>query len=260
VDVDVLVHSSHAVTAGDRLAAVGWSAPAKPDRWRLVETHAMALSGLGMPSLDLHWRLQEEADDPAGETALWERARPAKLAGVATHILDPADQLLHVVAHGARWRPDGSLRWLADGWVVIQRGDLDWDRFVAEARRRRLTLAAREALCRLGNLLEVPVPGDVVSALRATPTRRLERWRHRASSTAPDERGPLQAFALHHARYRRLVDAGLVRGGVRDLLGVVAREWGLEGVWSVPHQALLRGVRRARRLAGRGRPIRRRRS
>jgi hypothetical protein len=250
-DVDVLVRSGDAVAAVDRLTALGWSAPSRPDPWRLAEMHAMALSGQGMPSLDLHWRLQEEAEDSAGETTLWERARPAELAGVATHVLDPADQLLHVVAHGARWRPDGSLRWVADAWVVMRSGELDWDRFVAEARRRRLTPAAGEALTRLRKLLDGPVPGDVVAALRTTPTRRLERWRHRASSTAPEERGPIQAFALHHARYRRLVEAGLVRAGLGGLLTAVSREWGLRGPWSVPYHALLRGARRAAQLLGR---------
>jgi hypothetical protein len=135
---------------------------------------------------------------------------------------------------------------------VVQRGGpLDWDRLVAEARRRRLTLAVREALVLLRDLVEFPVPTEVVRALGEARTTPFERREHRAWSCRPEQRGPIQAFALHHARYRRLVEAGLVRAGLGGLLTAVSREWGLRGPWSVPYHALLRGARRAAQLLGR---------
>ncbi len=257
-DVDVLVRSADAGAAFERLATLGWSGEPRPDAWTLAEKHSAPFTREGSPPLDLHWRLLEDAEDAAGEAGLWERARPAGLAGLASRVLDPADQLLHVVAHGMRWSADASLQWVADAWAVMRGGDLAWDRLLAEARRRRLTLAAHDALAGLRDLLDAPIPGDVVEGLRAVRTRRLERWRHRAWLSPPEGRGPLEVFALHHARYRRLVEAGLLRAGLGGLLAAVAREWGLRGPWSVPHHGLVRGARRAAQLAGRG--SRRRRS
>jgi hypothetical protein len=107
--------------------------------------------------------------------------------GVPTRALSPAHQLLHVVAHGARWNLIPPIRWLADA-AVIQRSSgasLDWDAFIAEAVRRRLTVAMTAALGHLSHAAVSDVPADVIERLGRAPTTRLERWAHRASTRPP---------------------------------------------------------------------------
>ena len=86
-----------------------------------------------------------------------------------TRALGSADQLLHVLAHGARWGEVPPIRWVADA-VAVERsaeGGLDWERFVAEASRRHLTVAAAEALERLAADLDFPVPGWALAGSEA---------------------------------------------------------------------------------------------
>ena len=96
----------------------------------------------GGHSLDLHRYALAQA---ASDDAFWSAAVEIELLNVPTRILCPADQLLHVAVHGARWNPVPPVRWLADA-VAIERSagaELDWDRLVAEATRRGVTDDAR---------------------------------------------------------------------------------------------------------------------
>jgi hypothetical protein len=104
--------------------------------------------------------------------------------GVGTRTLAPTGQLLHVVAHGGRWNPVPPVRWIADA-ALIRRGSadgIDWSRFVAEARRRRLTARLGAGLGRLVDAIGFPVPATVVDELRRTATTSLERWAQRAAT------------------------------------------------------------------------------
>ena len=80
----------------------------------------------GLP-LELHSRLFHIPyyEPPMGE--ILARSRPKTIAGAATHVLSPADNLLHVCGHAAGVRARTNLRWASDAWHIIDRPrDLDW--------------------------------------------------------------------------------------------------------------------------------------
>ncbi|MFL5865791.1 MAG: nucleotidyltransferase family protein [Thermoleophilaceae bacterium] len=200
VDFDVLVRTREATRALDALERAGWrpvEALSRPQA--LAGRHSTPLAGPDGFRVDLHWR----ALDPAArDDDFWEAARRTEVAGVETLAPGPAEQLLHVCAHGVGASPAGP-RWVADAVTVVRRsGDgLDWDRFAERAAARRLTLALRPALGYLRSGFGVPVPAGTLVQLERRPTTTTERLLHRAAWRMTGRR----AFAaMSLDSYRRL--------------------------------------------------------
>lgn len=199
-DLDVLVPRER---AADAIAVMRRTLEPDPDyphpERRVSVHHSSPFTDGGDMEVDLHWYSlwQSSPDDD-----FWEAAVPIEMAGVPSLALCPADQLLQVTAHGAAWNPTGILRWVADAVMVIRNSpDLDWDRFVAQARKRELTPGLAGALSYLRSEFGADIPASALDELRGAPaplrTRTARRVRERPLSA-------LGVLALHWDRYRRL--------------------------------------------------------
>jgi hypothetical protein len=91
------------------------------------------------------------------------------LLGTTVRVPATADHLLDALLRG----------WWPDAVAAAARADVDWERFVAEARRRRLRVTLRRRLAVLDDLArDQLVPGWVAAALRPGPWASLgERLR-----------------------------------------------------------------------------------
>jgi hypothetical protein len=249
-DVDVLVAPTRAADAVAVLAAAGWQ-PEKDDpaAWARVH-HSMGIAGPEGGNLDLHWFSLWQS---AGDRPLWEAAVPMSIAGVETLAPAPADQLLLACVHGTPWSPLPPFRWIADAVQVIgsEPRDFDWDRLVAEARRRRLTVAAAAALNFLADEFAVTVPGEVRGALAAVPSSRRERSAFRAACR-PDS--PTRTLRMAWDRYRRLRDLDTGAPKPDGFLSFATGFWGLGSVWELPLHAARSVSRRRVRGAARSAP------
>ena len=181
-DIDVLVPRRDFERAITVLRGAGWAAGRDYiPTGGLRAVHAEHLQHReGGVSLDLHRYALAQA---ASDDEFWSAAVEIELLNAPTRVLCPADQLLHVAVHGARWNPVPPVRWLADA-VVIERSagtDLDWDRLVAEATRRGVTATLAAALECLVGAVEFPLPDGVLQRLAAAPKGLLERWASRAA-------------------------------------------------------------------------------
>ncbi len=175
-DVDVLVRPDAAAAARACLERCGWA----PFR-RLAPSVLAGLHGLGYTNahgvdLDLHWHALAECSGPDVDHEFWNRAVPLQWSGAGTHVLSPADQLLHVCTHGGRFTPIPTAHWIADATTILQRaGDsIAWDTFISEARARRLTYQLRRALLTV-DPAHAFVPSHVIGDLETT---RRAWWEH----------------------------------------------------------------------------------
>jgi hypothetical protein len=147
--------------------------------------------------LDLHWySLWHSAPDED----FWQAAVPIEISDASSLALCPADQLLHVCAHGAWWAPEGSIGWVADATRIIRTG-LDWGRFCSSAAARRIAGLLGEPLAYLKGEFEAPVPDEVIAELARCPRSLLERAAWRAGRVPSS---PLGITLTHLERYRRL--------------------------------------------------------
>lgn len=233
-DVDVLVPIERAAEAIGVLSGSGWSAGhADPLAWTQVH-HSLDFAAPDSGHVDLHWFALWQ---PASDEKLWQAAVAMELAGVTTRAPCPADQLLLACVHGTPWSPLPPFRWIADAITVIRSAgeELEWERLVEEASRRRLTIATAAALAYLREEFGAAVPESALASLRAVPASRHERTAFRASCR-PDS--PLRTLRMAWDRYRRLrdLDTGAPRpDGFADF---ARRFWGLESVWRLPAHAV----------------------
>lgn len=250
-DVDVLVPWADADRALDVLEAAGWRDTGGLTRAQLWRTHHG--SGLVHPDggeLDLHWHLGTPLllpdDAPASSDDFWAEAVPLEDAALGVHgvTLAPADMLLHVIAHGLWAGSASTVRWVSDATVVVRRSEVDWDRLVDQATRRRIAPLVGDALRYLRAELAVQVPIEAIERLAAVTTTRRERRLLRA--LAGPVTGPAVLGGLPHLRsywaYTRL-KWGPVRSA-RELPRFVADLWGLGSPWQVPAGAVVRAWQR----------------
>jgi hypothetical protein len=175
----VLVPPFEADRAVAVLRAGGWSPLAGVDSGRILHRgRTMPLVEPGGAQMDLQWRVFPES---ISDEDFWSGAVAATLGAAGTLAPGPAEQLLHTCAHGVRAGPD-ALMWIADAAVILRTAEIDWVRLVDGAAQRELALAISVALAILQELVDEPIPDQVLaelgaraSSLRGRLLRRLSR-------------------------------------------------------------------------------------
>ena len=149
---------------------------------------------------DLHWKIFPEPIPASVEDEMWAAAVDADLHGTEIRALSPADQLLHVCLHGARWAREPAVWWVGDAVAIVRAGGVDWGRMVSHAVRARFVLRLREALGYLRDRLGTAVPDAVLATLRARPVSGIERLEWRLVAREHRVLGELPTYWCHHRR------------------------------------------------------------
>jgi hypothetical protein len=242
-DVDLAVPPPRVGDAVQALRGAGMTATENRPERLLAARHSLAFSNPGGQEVDLHrgmlWR-------PGLDAEFWRGSIEAEVAGARVRILNPADQLLHVCAHGAAWNPVHPVRWAADAFKVIEvaGAQLDWQRLVSMARGGGLTVPTREALDVLAEDLEAPVPEDIRRELSRAPVTRAERRAHGALAQPPSWRRSVAMITWFRERHRAQAELDGEPTGLAGFVVYMQGFWGLERPSQVPAHALRRVLRR----------------
>ncbi len=201
-DVDLLVRPDQVTAAWRTLEQLGYRSESvrghHPSRWEqegdddwyLRLRHARGYRRGPLDALDVHSTLSLDfvSADPAvaDTTAFWADARPLDLGGVPAQTLSPSHHLFHAIVHGLGSTGEAVLRWVPDALTILQAAadDLDWDAFVAAARRHHCTLLVSEGVGYLVEAWDAEIPETVRAELASGPADRREhtlRWIRRRS-------------------------------------------------------------------------------
>jgi hypothetical protein len=259
VDFDVLVPTTQATEAVGLLTELGWRQSLGPleafNEAYYSMVHGRAFQNPLGGNLDLHWHVLADCCYPGADDDFWAGAVPLTIADVSSLALNPTDQLLHTCMHGRNRSRVPSVRWIADALVVLRstHAEVDWDRLVAQAERRRLILGLSEMLGYLHDTWHAPVPKRVIQSLGNLPVSRTERLEYWWRGRPPGVTGGLMGAWFRHLRSHQGADGGALRPSA-DLVGLTRRfqvVWQLQHPWQVPGAALARGARRVKRwIAG----------
>ncbi len=245
-DVDILVPTGLAYRAVEVIQRAGWRP--YPDPSRSVEPDIAVLHGSAFVNgegggVDLHWHALEECCQENADDDFWAASRAIAVGGVSAMAQCSTDLLLHVCVHGSRGQPDRVIRWVADALMILRdtASPIDWDRLVAQASTRRLSLAVGESLRYLAETFGAPVPAGVLARLEGVPVSWIERIDYRAQG-AP----PTIYWAVVHdtARYLRMTSGGPATRRLAGFPRYLAALWRLEHPWQVPLEAMRRVSRR----------------
>lgn len=163
------------------------------------------------------------------DAAIWRRAQPTTLHGVATLTLALEDELRYLSLHYAALHGASRLIWLVDVAELLRAhgAEVDWERLVNETIAWRAAAPLAITLQRAATLLDAPAPPWALGRLRAAAQTRQERqaWRATQIAMADPRRFLAQTRALDRPVERLL----LLRSGgaalMRRLPGF-AHAWG----------------------------------
>lgn len=251
-DFDLLVRPSQAVRAISLLSELKWRAIYLYPESLLPYEHGCEFEDSAQRVVDLHWRVMREGSQVCDDDSFWKDSVPLEMGGVFVRALNPADQLLHVCVHGAKWNVVPPVRWVADAMMIMRSAEsnLDWDRLIEQAQKRRLSLAVSETLRYLCDMLNAPVPPIVLKKLREASVSLRERSSFSAGANPHDA---LERFSI-------LLDW---RDGFRSTRGekfhrrwhgfirYLQCRWEVESSWQVPFYALSKSAQVIWRSANR---------
>ena len=170
-DFDILVPIKQATKAISLLKQSGWTPESRlaniPLDALITTEHALAFKDATDQELDLHWHVLQESRGPSADESFWRAAVSIEVDGAPTCALHPADQLLHVCIHGARWNQLPSIRWIADSLMILRStpAAIDWEHLLMQAQERLLILPLGETLTYLHEVFAAPIPAAVLHKL-----------------------------------------------------------------------------------------------
>jgi hypothetical protein len=172
-DLDIVVRRKDLGDAREALAAIGYRGRPVPNfsevAHRFHDVQLFRPVDGAQQCLEVHWDLWPPARFASTIDEMWRRSRTAEIAGVSARILADEDAILHLAIH--RTSSALRLRFLCDiAELVRGRSDaLDWDALESRARSVGAVVALHMALSLAAQLLDAPVPADVVA--RTAPSR-----------------------------------------------------------------------------------------
>lgn len=192
-DIDIMVPEAKLDVAEQALNALGYQCFASKDWWLDHFHHLPPMASEGGKLLvELHWRLDYEEEKgrlPAED--LWERAVPWTVRDQPALRLDVVDAVLYLCRHAVvQHRAHGAFRSLYDLAQVTRRwGEEEWTVLVRRTVEYGLIRPVYLMLALGGEIVHVPVPAEVLSALRPSgnvpsPEQLVERLMGSSSTTA----------------------------------------------------------------------------
>lgn len=254
VDVDILIRPRDLGTTMRALEALGWMPRAPLPQNHVRRRREVDYRGPADERLDVHWHLHPALMGPGdgitNDEPFFARAVPLKVGTATSAMLDPTDQFLHVLVHGAStgWRTHPL--WVADAVTMIERGpELDGDRFVALARESNIALPIVRALAYLSHRFgRVPSFDGADPMVELTPLARraLLRQRRLYAQVAYGWKAPtwlrwvLGPFASTYHYWAIQTVTWPSRRAAQEFPGWLADTWYLDGPRQVPRAAWAR--------------------
>lgn len=232
-DLDILVRRADAARARTVLELLGYVLD--PLQWedlvrgRDCQTNFFNHTERGTVVVELHTALinndlflgQFRVDD----AALWDRARPARLAGEEARALGPEDQILHLCLHlaGHSLAAPRSLRDIAQ---VCSVRTIDWTLFVRVARSAGAGAVCFAALFAAARLLGTPIPTAVLDALAPRAGRaRLERMAEVRAADSITDPAAARTERLRFPLLWHLLGSPQARGRALWRIVFPSRQW-----------------------------------
>lgn len=167
-DIDILLPDEELSRPAGFLPSLGFRVCAAPNSH---SRHLKMVQGSGLP-LEFHGRLLDVPYYQMPISEIRSRCRSQVIASVNSHILNPADSLLHVCGHASYSGRRQSLRWVTDAWFIIDRHpDLEWNELLNSIQRSHLALPMSVMLEYLAGTLEAPIPSSFLTRLSAAASQ-----------------------------------------------------------------------------------------
>jgi hypothetical protein len=256
-DFDLMVRFRNVAAAMEILTEHGWKSEF-PLQGKLRQNilkyihaeHFVDNSGL---YLDVHWHLSPLCVDPAADSAFWGDSFVVKFDSGDVRLLNPADQLLHVIVHGLTWSGMPGVRWIADSMEIIGKStELDWNRLLFQTQERKFTLYVRSALNYLAGKFDAAVPRDVMEEMNARPVTSHEKREYKVYIHSPlsDPNAMQKQYYIPRSllrlfySYRRITRGAKLAEYKVTVIGYLCASFSRESGWQIFYHTLYKIYKR----------------
>lgn len=240
-DFDVLIRAEKVLPAIGLLETLGWSPmDFMPTEEYISVSYSHGFRNSAGQEFDLHWHLLSQSRGINADDDFWNGAVTCNINDVATRVLNPTDQLLHICIHGARWNFIPPFRWVADAMTILNTSQtgIDWKQLIKQCERRRLVLPLSEALNYLKEIFDAPIAPEILKSLQDMPVPNIERIEYEIAVNPPTQWTAVLDLWCQHSRL-----AGNV-GLTRKIAGFpkfLQNIWGIPP-WKLPFHGLLKTI------------------
>jgi len=176
-DIDLLVRKKDLGIAKKTLSELGYMLDEEVSPEKYNEEFGCDLYYTGKVNiLEIHWDIVRKTKSDRYTRIeigrIWERAMPAKIAGVDTLVMSPEDMLLHSCVHLPKHRYN-RLIWLSDIVEIIEHNDIDWGYVIESAEEYRTKAYIYYGLHFTDVLLGCDIPEKVLNELKPPLVERM---------------------------------------------------------------------------------------
>jgi len=166
-DIDLLIKKADLSRAGEKLLGLGY---VQSGNSCVTQSHLAAYTKPGGVRIEIHPVIEIPTSPfKIDVDGLWERARPAMIAGVKVMVLSPEDLMLHLCIHASfHHHFTMGLRPFCDISEILRyyRNEIDWAQVQSRARQWGAGKCVYLTLYIAGDLLDAAVPDTVLNALK----------------------------------------------------------------------------------------------
>lgn len=250
-DLDILVHQADVISAMDLMQNMGWSSTI-PLKRSLNKAFLVSRSRIHLQNAigcicDLNWNLLKMSIFQDDMHSFWSNAIKIRMVNTEALILNPEDQLLHILKHATDLGYLPNIRWVADVWIILQRqaDAINWHRFIDQIERYSLGPYIKNLLPYLQTTFGVPFPDGLIKRVALTVSSKIGIKYHKTTHKSPYISRQLYAFYwLFYFQFRQQPKAE--RRFPRDIFfileGLQAR-YNIRYGWQVPFILLKRILR-----------------
>lgn len=180
-DIDILIPTHQALDCIAYMRKLGWKPVSRwPEKFSVdyvTVSHGHEFHHTDGRQIDLHWHVLHDCCRPDSDNDFWDAAIPINVSGTNTNSLNPADQLLHTCVHSARFGGSMPLRSIVDVMIILNQSpiELDWNRLLSQAKKRKLILPVRETLFYVLKYLNANIPEHISKQFQMTPVAKSQQ-------------------------------------------------------------------------------------
>lgn len=259
-DIDILVKSNQVWKAVDYFEKSGWVPTTKyPDLRKeayFIYHHSVGFTNQQDQNVDLHRSLLFPSPIEDFDTDFWDGAVQSEINGLPVLILNPTDMLIHICIHGLREHNAEIFRWIADAMTILKHKspEIDWGRLLDQARKRRLVLDLSNGLGYLADLLDAPIPLQVLETLNNEKVSAFERWEFKYGVSNKRPLGRIPGFWFYYVRCLVPEFYTPIKFKFSGFLSFLRLNWGANNMWEFGSMMLSKGIKRIQRLFESGQP------
>ncbi|MBD1891858.1 nucleotidyltransferase family protein [Coleofasciculus sp. FACHB-SPT9] len=241
---DFLVHPGDALAAVSLLQKIGWRAKGKIPVTITPFSHTLGFDNELKQQFNLRWHLFADGFQEDAEKYFWDSAILTKLDDLSTYVLNPTDQLLYVCVYGGMSNFVFPISRLADAAILLNsyQAEIDWNRLVTLAQKYRLILPIQNILTKLHKILYSPIPLSILQEVQSIPVSKFECSEYQLTSRK--RKSFSEGLIMRYIQYSRAVNTDNSKLEFLGFPRYLQYIWGLEHLWEVPLQAMMRGIKR----------------